>query len=125
MNEGIQTSKKLINIPKYTLGEELINAISHGIGAGLGIAALVLCIVRSAMHHNAYAVVSSAIYGTSLIILYIISTLYHSFRPTRKVKKVLLFPGMIFCRIKMKLSHNNTPFEDEKKLEIILQDNVQ
>ena len=43
----------------------------------------------------------------------------------RKVKKVLLFPGMIFCRIKMKLSHNNTPFEDEKKLEIILQDNVQ
>lgn len=88
LNDGIQTGKKLINIPKYTLGEELINAISHGIGAGLGIAALVLCIVRSAMHHNAYAVVSSAIYGTSLIILYIISTLYHSFRPTRKVKKV-------------------------------------
>ena len=35
-------------IPTYSLAEELLNSISHGIGAGLGIAALVLCIVKSA-----------------------------------------------------------------------------
>ena len=39
------TPKHRISIPKYTLGEELMNSITHGIGAGLGIAALVLCIV--------------------------------------------------------------------------------
>ena len=49
--------KDKITIPKYTLGEELISAISHGIGTLLSIAALVLCIVFSALHKNVYAVV--------------------------------------------------------------------
>ena len=51
-----------IEIPKYTLGEELMSAITHGIGALLSIAALVRCVVFSAIHGNVYAVVSSAIY---------------------------------------------------------------
>lgn len=74
------TLKDKITIPKYTLGEELISAISHGIGTLLSIAALVLCIVFSALHKNVYAVVSCAIYGSTSIILYITSTLYHSFK---------------------------------------------
>ena len=41
------TKPHRIAIPRYTLGEELINSISHGVGAGLGITALVLCIVKS------------------------------------------------------------------------------
>ena len=82
--ESIKLEKGLIRIPKYTLGEELISAISHGIGAGLGIAALVLCIVKSAIHHNPYAVVSSCLYGSTLIILYLISTLYHTTSISRK-----------------------------------------
>ena len=45
MDKAIKSSR--IAPAKYTLGEELINSISHGIGAGLGIAALVLCIVKS------------------------------------------------------------------------------
>jgi hemolysin III len=74
-----------IEIPKYTLGEELLNAISHGVGALLGIAGLVLTIVFS---KTPLAVVSSAIYGTTLIILYTISCLYHSFSPKIKAKNV-------------------------------------
>ncbi|MEE1218840.1 MAG: hemolysin III family protein [Ruminococcus sp.] len=66
------------NKRKYTLGEEIFNSVSHGIGAGLSIAGTVILIVVSAIYGNAWAVTSSAIYGASLIILYTMSTLYHS-----------------------------------------------
>ena len=72
--------KDKIKIPKYTLCEELMSAISHGVGATLSIAALVLCVVFSAIHRNVYAVVSSVIYGSTSIILYMMSTLYHSLK---------------------------------------------
>ena len=75
-----------IKVPKYTLGEELINSISHGIGAGLAIAALVLCIIKS---NNAWSIVSTAIYGSLMIILYVISCIYHALSPRIKGKKVL------------------------------------
>ena len=74
-----------IEIPEYSLGEELVSSISHGIGALLGIAALVLSVVFS---KNSITIVSSAIYGITLIILYLISCLYHSFSPRIKAKKV-------------------------------------
>ena len=72
--------KEKVDIPKYTLGEELFSAISHGVGSLLSIAGLVLCIVFSAIHHNVYAVISSIIYGSTSIILYTMSTLYHSLK---------------------------------------------
>lgn len=75
---------------KYTLGEEIFNSVSHGIGAGLSIAGTVVLIVTSAIHTNAWGVVSSCIYGASLIILYTMSTLYHSFT-NEKVKSI--FPN--------------------------------
>ncbi len=83
--------KDKIEIPKYNLCEELLSAISHGIGCLLSITALVLCTVFSAIHHNAYAVVSSVIYGCSSIILYTMSTLYHSFKPNnaKRVFRIL------------------------------------
>lgn len=103
-----KTSKpSRIPIPKYTLGEELISAISHGIGAGLGIAALVLCVVVSAKHHNAYAVVSSAIYGTSLILLYTMSTIYHALVPC-KGKRVLRV--IDHCSVFLLIAGTYTPF---------------
>ena len=74
-----------IEIPKYSLGEELISSISHGIGALLGIAALVLSVVFS---NEPITIVSSAIYGATLIVLYLVSCLYHSFSSKIKVKKI-------------------------------------
>ena len=100
--------KNKIPVPKYSLSEELINAISHGIGAALSIAGLVLCIVMSAKHHNAAAVVSSVIYGTMLILLYTISTLYHSFKSTCKAKKV--FRVFDHCSIFLLIFGCYTPF---------------
>ena len=72
----------------YTLGEEISNSITHGIGSLLSIAALVLMIVGSAIHHNAMAIVTSTLFGVSLIILYTMSTLYHAIS-NEKAKKVL------------------------------------
>lgn len=63
---------------RYTLGEEIFNSVTHGIGGGLSIAGTVVLIVFAAIYSNAWGVVSSAIYGGSLIILYTMSTLYHA-----------------------------------------------
>lgn len=63
---------------RYTLGEEIFNAISHGTGGLLAIAGTVVLIVFCAIYSDAWAVVSASIYGASLIILYTMSTLYHA-----------------------------------------------
>ncbi len=71
----------------YTLGEEISNSITHGIGSLLSIAALVLMVIVAASHKNAIGVVTSAIFGSSLIILYTMSTLYHAIS-NEKAKKI-------------------------------------
>ena len=67
---------------RYTTGEEILNAITHGIGVLLSIAALVLLIVRAVMYapdeYKAQCIIGFAIFGASLIILYLFSTLYHA-----------------------------------------------
>lgn len=70
---------------RYTLGEEIFNSVSHGLGGGLSIAGTVVLIVFAAIYSNAWGVVASAIYGSSLIILYTMSTLYHAIT-NRKAK---------------------------------------
>lgn len=68
-------------IRKYTLGEEIFNAVSHGVGAGLSVAALVTLIVHAAHVSDAYGIVSVSLYGATLVILYTMSTLYHALTP--------------------------------------------
>lgn len=99
---------KKITIPKYNLCEELINAISHGIGAALGIAALVISICVAASHHNTIGVVSASIYGSTMIIMYLISCLYHAFSPKLKVKKV--FRVLDHCDIYLFIAGCYTPY---------------
>ncbi len=62
---------------KFTKGEELANAISHLTGALLGIAALVLMVVYSARVGTAWHVVSTAVFGATLVILYLSSMFTH------------------------------------------------
>lgn len=70
---------------RYTLGEEIFNSVSHGTGGLLAIAGTAVLIVFAAIYSNAWGVVSSAIFGASLIILYTMSTLYHAIT-NRKAK---------------------------------------
>ena len=69
--------------PPLGLGEEIANSITHGIGAALSVAALVTLVVLSALHGSAWHVVSCAIYGTTLLLSYLSSTLYHALTPPR------------------------------------------
>lgn len=62
----------------YTLGEEIANSVTHGIGALLAIAACVVLVVTSALTGDPYKIVSCSIYGASLIIMFSMSTLYHA-----------------------------------------------
>lgn len=71
-----------------SVGEEIGNAVTHGIGAALAIAGMVCMIVRAATKGTAIDIVSSAIYGSTLFILFMNSTLYHSIT-NYNAKKVL------------------------------------
>lgn len=95
-------------LPDYTKGEEIFNMTSHIVGGSFGIVALVLCIVFAAIHHNGYAVVSSAIYGVMMIILYTMSSIYHGLKPERKAKKV--FQILDHCSIFLLIAGSYTPF---------------
>ncbi|MDO5400992.1 MAG: hemolysin III family protein [Eubacteriales bacterium] len=79
------------SLPNYTRGEELMNMITHIIGGAMGIAALTLCVIRAALHGNVYGIVTSAIYGTTLIAMFTISAVYHGLRPNlgKKVMQVI------------------------------------
>ncbi len=79
----LRDSKRL---RRYSLGEEIFNSVSHGAGALLSVAGTVVLIVVSAVYSDAWAVVASAIYGASLIILYTMSTLYHAITNIRAKK---------------------------------------
>ena len=78
-------------LPTYTRGEERFNMISHIVGGAIGIAALVLCIVRSALHHNGFGLAGSIVFGVSMILLYTMSSIYHGLREgtAKKVLQVL------------------------------------
>lgn len=72
---------------RYLIVNEIFNAITHGIGVGLSIAGLVLLLIKGARLGSAVHVVAYAIYGATLILLFLASTLYHSLIFT-KAKKV-------------------------------------
>ena len=78
-------------LPNYSRGEERMNMITHIAGAAMGIAILVLCIIRAAGHHNPYGVIASVIYGISMIAAFSVSSVYHGLPPNsgKRVMQVI------------------------------------
>lgn len=78
-------------LPAYTKGEEYFNTISHIIGAAFGVAALIMCLLVSSAKQDPIAVISSIIYGLSLILLYTMSSVYHGLKNStaKKVMQVI------------------------------------
>ncbi len=99
---------ELVVLPRYTKGEEIFNMTSHIVGGAFGIVALVLCVIFSAIHGDAYAVVSSSIYGITIIVLYVMSSIYHGISPKTKAKKV--FRVLDHCSIFLLIAGSYTPF---------------
>ncbi len=62
----------------YEILNEVFNAVTHGIGTGLSIAGLVILLVKGAHLHSSLHIVSYAIYGSMMILLFLTSTLFHS-----------------------------------------------
>jgi len=77
--------------PAAKAAEEAANSITHGVGAGLSILALVLMVVSASLHGTARTVVGAAIFGSALVALYTMSTLYHALGHPRakRVFKIL------------------------------------
>ena len=72
----------------YTKAEEIWNSISHGAGVVFAVAGTVVLLVYCVLYRDVWSVVSSAIYGGTLILLYTMSTLYHAIT-NKRAKKVL------------------------------------
>lgn len=67
-------------LPDYTRGEEIMNMVTHIVGGAAGVLILVFGVLIGAAHHNAWAIVSAAIYGFTAIALFSVSSVYHGLR---------------------------------------------
>lgn len=94
-------------LKSYSLGEEIFSAVTHGVGALLAIAATVLVVVMAAIHKNPAGVVGGAIYGATMILLYTMSTLYHSLT---NVKAKRVFRVIDHCSIFLLIAGTYTPY---------------
>ena len=92
---------------KYKIVNEIFNAITHGVGFGLSVAGLVILLVKGARLGSAMHIVSYAIYGTTMVLLFLFSTLFHSLIFT-KAKKV--FQVFDHASIFLLIAGSYTPF---------------
>lgn len=109
-----QMAEKLMTTrfkPPYSLGEEIANAITHGLGVFLSVSALVLLIVRAVCYapegQTGPYVVGFTIFGASLILLYLMSTLYHAISNPRAKH---IFSILDHCAIYVLIAGTYTAF---------------
>lgn len=69
--------KHRIDLPDYTLGEELISSISHGVGAALSIVGTFLCVSKAIKSGSTLEIISAALFGVMMFLLYTMSCIYH------------------------------------------------
>lgn len=79
------------SLPNYSKGEEIANMITHIVGGVFGLTSLLLCVVFSALRKDVFGIVCGAIYGVSMVVVYVISSVYHGLDPEKahRGKKVM------------------------------------
>lgn len=95
-------------LPSYSKGEEIFNMVSHIIGAILGIVAIVLTSIFATINNVPLGVISGVIMGTTLLVLYTMSSVYHGLSPKLTAKKV--FQVIDHCSIFLLIAGCATPF---------------
>lgn len=112
---------KLIDrkLPIYSKGEEIFNMTSHIVGASLGFIGIILCIIKAAFNQNIYGVISCCIFLITLVLLYVMSSIYHGLNPKLKAKKI--FQIIDHCSIFLLIAGTYTPFA----LSLIRQESVE
>lgn len=91
----------------YTLGEEIFNSVSHGIGVLLSVAALVIMIIFAVIYSDGYGLAGALVYGISLILLYSMSMVYHIVQNQRAKKILRVFDH---CSIFILIAGTYTPY---------------
>ena len=78
-------------LPDYTRGEELMNTITHAVGAVFGLTAFLFCLYRAAAANNTTVILTSAVYGFTLTAMFTASSIYHGMKPclAKKVMQVV------------------------------------
>lgn len=94
------------SVEEFTKKEEITNALSHGIGLILSIGALIVLIIFANIYGDKWHIVSFTIYGVTLVLLYLASTLYHSFKKGRAKD---LFQILDHCAIYLLIAGTYTP----------------
>jgi len=103
----IATGQPRVNSSGYTLGEEIANAITSGIGTALSIAGLVIMVVYAALEGGVWHVVGVSIFGATLIFSHLASTLYHGIAPPRAKRVLKVFDHLA---IYLLIAGTYTPF---------------
>ena len=91
----------------YSSGEEIFYGVTHIVGGGLGVLFLIFSIIYGAIKLEAYQTISMCVFSISIIVLYLMSTLYHMLKP-EKAKKV--FRIFDHCTIFLLIAGSYTPF---------------
>lgn len=102
-----RTKLKDRQLPDYTKGEEIFNMVTHIVGGGMGIIGTALCVIIGAIHKDVWSIVSGAVFGLTMIVLYTMSSIYHGLRPNT-AKKV--FQILDHCSIYFFIAGTYTPF---------------
>ena len=91
--EKIQNKKKIMKIiaRDYTKKEEFWNVLTHGFGLAISIPTLALLVIYTSLYKDVWHIVSFSVYGGSLIILYLASTLYHSSKAPKIRQRLNIF----------------------------------
>jgi len=91
---------------QYSPSEELANAITHGIGALLSVVGLTLLVFYAKLQNDILRMSSFAIYGSSLVLLFLASTLYHAVNAPKTKRLLKLFDH---CAIYLLIAGTYTP----------------
>lgn len=93
-------------LPDYTRGEEIFNMVSHIVGGGFGVIALVACLLKAALKGDGWDLAGALIYGCSMVVLYTMSSIYHGLK-CEIAKKV--FQIIDHCTIFILIAGTYTP----------------
>jgi hemolysin III len=97
---------KQYDLPNYTRGEEIFNMVTHIVGGGLGLIALLACVTVAAYFQNVPGIVSGMIYGFMVILLFTMSSIYHGLKIGLPKK---IFRILDHCTIYLLIAGTYTP----------------
>ena len=101
---GRALKRRVLGLPRYTLGEEIFSSVSHGVSALLAVAAMVLLLVFC--RKDPLAVSAVSIYGGSMLMLYSVSCIYHGLALNRAK---VVFRSLDHCTIFLLIAGTYTP----------------